>query len=98
MTLGEHLVSMPRRGLHHAADFRDVVDRDVIMKEIAHRVDENALRQAPLQRNLELLGHQTKIKSLLERMARDAAKSFREGLGIAMFAARADLGASANRI
>src|SRR5579862_1390514 len=98
MTLGEHLVSMPRRSLHHATDFRDVVDRDVVMKEIAHRVDEDALRQAPLERNLELFGHEAKIKSPLERMARDAAKSFRESFGIAMFATRTELGASANRI
>src|SRR5271163_176885 len=98
MPLGEDLVGVPGRSLHHPANLRDEIDWDVVVKEIAHRIHENSLRHAPLERDLQLLRHEAKVETLLERMARDAAKPLREGFGVAVLAAGADLGASANRI
>ncbi len=98
VTLGEYLISVPGRGLHHATNLRDLLGWNVLVKQVAHRVNEDAFGNPPLERDFQLLGNQSQIKSLLERMTGNPAKSLGEGLCIAVLASGADLGASANRI
>lgn len=94
MALGEYLKGVPIRGLHRAANFRDVPRRNVIVKKIAHGVDEDSLWHPPSQRNIELLWNQAKVESVLERVPRYPAKSLCESFGVAVFAARAYFGAA----
>lgn len=48
--------------------------------------------------SIDLGGHKTKVEALLEGVARDAAEALREALGVAVRAARTDLGASEHRV
>src|SRR5260370_36072588 len=52
----------------------------------------------PSKRLLQLLGHESDIEALLKRMTRDATESLGKSFCVAVLAARADLGAAANRV
>lgn len=93
--LGQDLERMLGRLGHHAKDSLDIVERHVLVKEIAHRVDEHAAGLCPPERLFQLMRHQTQIEALLEGMARHATEALSKGLGVAVLAARADLGAAA---
>ena len=60
---------MPVSQSHNVADSSDVVDWNVLVKEVAHRVDEDLPRASPLQRLLKLLGHESQVEALLERVS-----------------------------
>ena len=62
---GRHLKRMPARRLHDLADLLDVFAENALVKEVAHRVDEDHARLAPEDRIAELAGHQAKFKYLL---------------------------------
>lgn len=89
---------MPVSSPHHLSDAPDVVGWNAFVKEVAHRIDEDLARASPVQRLLKLLGHQSQVKALLERVSRHAAETLREQLRVAKFAARAHLRAAANGV
>jgi hypothetical protein len=95
---GEDLEHMPVGPLHDVANARDVVDRNVFVKEVAHRVDENLSRAAPVQWLIELFRNESEIETLLERVSWHSAESFCEQLRIAELAARTHLRAAPDRI
>jgi hypothetical protein len=68
------------------------------LKEIAHAIDKNCTRPGPLERLRQFRRHQAEIKSLFVGVALNSAKSLSESLGVAVFAAGANLGATAERI
>ena len=35
---------------HNVKDFRDEIEGDIIVKKVAHRIDENCVRLPPMQR------------------------------------------------
>jgi hypothetical protein len=47
---GENLKAMLRSATHHVEHALDVFERDVLVKQVAHRVDEDGLRLSPPQR------------------------------------------------
>jgi hypothetical protein len=47
--LGQHLKRVLRAGVHHVEHALDEVQRDVLVKEVAHGVDEDHPRQPPAQ-------------------------------------------------
>jgi hypothetical protein len=51
------------------------LDRDALVEEITHGVDEDAPRLPPLERLGQPLGPEREIKPVLERMLGDTAKS-----------------------
>src|ERR1019366_3054186 len=67
-TLREYLISMPVRLDHHACYCLDVVIRDSLMKEVAHRVHKYHLGCSPTEWFAQFFGNKTQIKSLLVRM------------------------------
>src|SRR5690349_2526043 len=89
--LRQHLIRVPRRGNHDAHDSRDVGGRHPVLKEVAHRVDEHHPRARPPQRVEQLLGHQSKVKTLLVWMTGHPSETFGERLSVAVFAPGADL-------
>jgi histone H3/H4 len=83
---------------HDVANARDVVGWNVLVKEVAHRVDEDLPRASPVQRLLKLLWHESQVEALLEGVSRHAAETLREHLCVAEFAARAHLRAAADGV
>jgi hypothetical protein len=70
------------------------------VEEVAHRVDKDAPRLAPAQRLVEPLGMQHEVlgRVLREPGAATPAEAQAEGLGVAVGAARRDLGAPGDRV
>ena len=89
---------MPVRETHHARDISDVLIWNPVVKKIAHRIDEHALRAGPAERITEFLWHEAEIEAVLEGVARHTAKAFRESLSVTMRAAWTDLGAAADGV
>ena len=95
---GEDLKYVPVSPSHDVANARDVVGWNVLVKEVAHRVDEDLPRASPVQRLLELFGNESEVEALLERVSRHTAETFREQLRVAELAARAHLRAAPDGI
>ena len=68
---------------------RDVLVGNVLVEEVAHRVDEDHPRPPPAERLLEPLGPEPEVEALLVGVARHAAEPLGERLGVAVGAARA---------
>ena len=96
--LSQHLEGMPVGKLHRIEYAIHELDGHQLVKEVAHRVNKDHARSAPLKRLLQPLGPKGQIKPSAEGMVRDTPEPFRESLCVAMVAARADLGASRHRI
>lgn len=96
--LREDLKDVPVSPSHNVADARDIARRNFLVKEIAHRVDEDLPWALPAERLLQLFGHQSQIEALFKRMPGHTSEALREQLGIAEFAARTHLRASADRV
>ena len=94
-SLGEHLVHMPIGNQHHIPYLTEIIVGYLAVKEITHRVHEYLGRCLPLDRVPDLMRAQRHAEPVGER---DATHSLRNALGVAMVAARGDLGASSNRI
>jgi hypothetical protein len=98
MALGENLKDVPVGTLHDLTNTRDELGWNVLVEEVAHRIDEYLSRSSPVQRLFELLGNKPEIKSVLEGMARHATEAFRERLGVTELAPRAHLRAASHRV
>lgn len=75
---------------HYVANGVKVVERNVAMKKIAHRVYKNSLRLFPLKWKIKHLRHEAKVKSLLVRVSFHAAPALGECCSITMRATWAD--------
>ena len=84
--------------LHHLEDARDVVERDALVEEVAHRVDEDHPRLAPRERQLQPLGPEAQVEALLVGVTGHAAEPLRERLGVAVRAAGRHLVAARDRV
>jgi hypothetical protein len=89
---------MPVRSHHDIEDAEDELIRDLMVKHIRHRIDEDSSRLSPLEGKIESIGPQFEIESLLIRMSRHPTKPFGESQRVAMVAAGAHLGAAGGRI
>src|SRR5437868_5376295 len=89
---------MPPSQLHCCGDQRDVRIRDLIMKQVAHRVYEDHAWPAPAQRLSQFVRHEPEIKALLKGMPWYAPKALREPLRVAVLASGADFRAPANGV
>lgn len=69
---------MRRIASSHTQKPSDVLVRDAVVEQVAHRVHENGRRVFPLQRLLESFRSECEVEPVLERMARHASKAFRE--------------------
>src|SRR5579859_3650152 len=89
---------MPFGGGHDPCDGDDIFVGDLVMKEVAHRVHEDHLWCTPAERLGQLFGNEPKIETLLVGMALYTAESLGKSLGVAMFAARANLRTATDRV
>ena len=96
--LGEHLVDVPIGAFHGVEYALDVLRGNVLVEEIAHRVDEDELRTPPVCGLFEAVGAKGQIKAGLERVPLDASEALGKALGIAMVATGADLCAAGNGV
>ena len=72
--------------------------RDVLVEQIAHRVDEDEHRLLPFQGQPYPVVPQADVEALLEWVVRNATKTFREPLRVTVLAAGAHLGAAGDRV
>ena len=98
IAFGEDLEDVPVGSSHDVADASDEIGRDVFVEQVAHRVDEDLPRPFPVQRLLQLLGHESEIEALFKRVSGHTAKALSEDLRIAELAAGAHLCAASDRV
>ena len=96
--LGEDLERVPRGPLHRAEYPLNERERDFLVEEVAHAVDEDPPGLLPCERKLKPVRPQAEVEALLVGMPRDAAPALREGLGVAVLAPRADLVAAGHGV
>jgi hypothetical protein len=96
--LGKDLKNVPISTPHNVADALDVVEWNVLVKEVAHRVNKNFSWPSPVQWLIEFFWNQSKIEALLERVAWHPPEAFCEELRVAESAARAHLRAASDWI
>ena len=96
--LGENLENVLGRAAHDVEDAIDVLHGDLLMEEVAHAVNEDALGGAPAERELELIGVERDRETVAVAWIPHRLEPSGEALGIAEFAARRDLGAARNRV
>src|SRR5919106_5397724 len=89
---------MPVRELHHVNNGEDVLVRHILMKQVAHRIDEDHFRCMPAQRFSQLLGYEPQVKSLFIGMTWNATETLGKGFSVAMHAPGTDLCTSPNRV
>ena len=91
VALGQDLEDVMLSLAHRLEDLGDHLIGDVLVEEVAHRVDEDELGLAPLQRKLQAVRPEPQVEALLVRMTGNAAPALRERLGVAVRASRGDL-------
>lgn len=84
--------------LHHLRNFDDVLIRYVLMKEVAHRVYEDHLRNSPTEWLSELLRNEPQVEAEFIRVTGHAAEPLGERLSVATPAALADFRAPTDRV
>ena len=89
---------MPTRVPHDPRDPEDVLVGHGLMKEVAHRVDEDHPGRPPLERLLQLVRNQPDVEAKLEGMPGHATEALRERLRVAVLAPGADLRATADGV
>jgi len=87
---GQDLIGMPVGRLHGVEHGVDESFGHLLVKEVAHGVDEDAPRLSPLERLGHALRPEREVEAVLKRMPGDAAKPLREALGITKIAAARD--------
>jgi hypothetical protein len=86
-TLREDLEDVMVSSDHHVEDSSDELRRNILVEEVAHRIDEDHSRPFPTRRNLEPFRPKPQIETLLVRMAGNVSPPFGEGLRVAVRAA-----------
>ncbi len=88
------LEAVPVRAVHDVEDALDVLERHVLVEEVAHRVDEDCLRLLPSQRELEHVRLQRQLEAVAVVRLTHRLQSLRHALGVAVLAAGANLRAA----
>jgi hypothetical protein len=89
--LSENLKGVMRALLDRRKDPLDEGKRHPLVKQIAHGVHENHPRRFPFFGNLKQIGMQRDVKSVSIPLDAHRLQSVRHALGVAVFAARANL-------
>ena len=89
---------MPIGALHRVEYALNVLGGNILVEEIAHRIDEDELWTPPLHGLFEAFGAKGQVEARLERVSLDATKTLRKALGIAMVTTGANLRAAGNRL
>jgi hypothetical protein len=73
---------MPMGKFHCFKNLLDEFKRDILMEKVAHGVDEYDFGSFPRQREFDPVTPYFEVKALLEGMAWNAPKPFREPFGV----------------
>src|SRR5215211_2973862 len=94
MALSEHLEDVPIAFRHDLEDLLQEVQGHLLMEQVTHGVDEYATWLTPAPRFIQAFGVKREVKAIWEVLV----KAFGDGLGVAVFAARAYLVAPDGRV
>src|SRR5689334_6258532 len=89
---------MPVRSPHDVKDALDVLERNVLVKKVTHRVHEYRLRLLPRERKLQHPRLQRQVKPVLVIDLTHGLESFSHAFSVAVLASRADLVAAGYRV
>ena len=89
---------MPVGAVHDVENALDVSGGDVLMKKVAHGIDENTFRSFPTKGQLQHLRLQSESKSVSVIALAHGFEAIRETFGVTMLASRADFGAAGHGI
>ena len=89
--LRQDLEEVPIGLLHDIEDTIHELQRDILMEEVTHGVNEYSTRTTPTEGLINPLGTQGQVEPHLEMMPRDTTESLRESLGITVIAAPRNL-------
>jgi hypothetical protein len=90
MALREDLEDMPVGRFHDLADTGDVVVRDVIVKKVAHGVNEDFPWTLPAKWVGQLLRYEPNIEALFKWVTGNTAKTLCKSFSIAVLASWTD--------
>ena len=96
--LRKDLEKVPIGLLHDIEDTIHELQRDILMEEVTHGVDEYSTRTTPTEGLINPLGTQGQVEPHLEMMPRGTTEALRESLGITVIATPRNLGATRQRI
>jgi hypothetical protein len=97
-SLGENLIGVPRRLLHRVKHRVDERRRHLFVKEVAHRIHENAPRLLPPQRLLQALRSKCQIEAIFEWMTFDATEPFGKPFSVTEITAGSDFGTAGHGV
>ena|SRR6266571_7923782 len=89
---------MPSAIAHRGKHALDVSKWNVLMKEIAHGIDEHYAWLTPTPRNIHEIGVQRYLKAISVTVAAHCLQASRHALSVAVLASLANLGAPSDRI
>ena len=75
---------MLRCPLHHVEDLQDEIERDVLVEQVAHRIDEDHARLPPMQRQIEHVRMERELKAVTVVGLAHGAEPLRHALGVAV--------------
>src|SRR5271157_1890839 len=97
-SLGQDLIRVPVGFHHDIDDGGDVLVAHALVEQVAHRVHEDHSLARPAKWFGELVGNEAQVESLLIGMPCHSTEPLGERLGVAMSAARTDLGTPTNGV
>jgi hypothetical protein len=83
---------------HNVKDFRDKIEGDIVVKKVAHRIDENCVRLLPMQRYFKGVRMRRNIETIDVIATARGFQTQSHTFGIAVLTAGANFCAAGNRI
>src|SRR4051812_26553012 len=94
----EDLKSVLRTRCHDLEHLLDECERNILLEQIAHRVNEDQAWRSPSKRNGQRIVMESQLEAVAVVRFPHRLKPYRHPLGVTIFAARADLCAPRHRV
>lgn len=89
---------MPVSTFHYVEDLLNIVQRDILMKKIAHRIDEDRLRLFPAKRPFEHMRLERKLETICIVPLTHRLQTSRHLFRVAILTARTKLVTAGHRV
>jgi hypothetical protein len=89
---------MPVGRAHHTSDGYNVLDRDILVKQVTHGIDNDPAWPVPAEWVAKFLGREAQVEAVLERMPGNSSEALGKSLGVTVQTPRTYLRAASHRI